>query len=448
MTLLGSSAAGRARRPSGARVAHVEPDSPAARAGILRDDVIVAVNRNPIADFLDFYVAAFERMENITVERNGSIHTLELEHEEGGQTGLVLETGQPRRCNNKCIFCFVDQLPPGLRDELYIKDEDYRLSFLHGNYVTLSNLEAEDEKRITELHLSPLYVSVHATDPGVRDTLLGRHQSEPILAILDRLAEAGIRFHCQIVVVPGYNDGSVLEQSLEDLVSRRHVLSVSLVPVGLTAHRKTLTRLEPVGRGLARTIIHLADTIQGEVRPSTGRGIVYASDEMFEIAGVGIPEADYYDDYPQLENGVGLVRLWLDSSRNLKMQPMLRDKRLLLVTGRLAHPYIEDFSARLGSLGIHSDIAVVTNHLLGENVTVSGLLSGRDIGRAIEVSRRYDAIVLPPNVVNHANRFIDDLTPEDLERNLGIPVVVGDYDSTVTLERVDARLKEQRRRDE
>ncbi len=435
--------------PAGAVVAFVLKDSPAQRAGIQPGDRVVSVSGKPIKDFLDLYLSSFGDMQVLTLERNGVSRKVEIKRASGAETGLVLETGKPKQCTNKCIFCFIDQLGPGLRPELYVKDEDYRLSFLHGNYITLGNLTAEDEKRIFELRLSPLYVSVHATDPDVRDSLLGRKQREPILNVLDRFGKRGIRFHTQAVVVPGYNDGLVLERTIADLTSRHtYVLSLSIVPVGLTRHRLGLPKLRSLSTREARDIVELVARNHEAMRSEIGRGVVYASDEIFELASVPIPEADYYDDYPQLENGVGMLRVWLESLKHLKIPYALSGKHLVLVTGRASHRYIEDFAKILGDEGISCEVRALDNTLFGRSVTVSGLLSGRDILQALKGMNRYDAVVLPPNVINDSGLLIDDLTCDELERAIGVPVILGDYEADRTLEKIYERLHGPRPRDE
>jgi putative radical SAM enzyme (TIGR03279 family) len=430
-------------RPDGVRVAEVKPDSPGARAGLLAGDVITHVDGEPVIDFLDFYAAAFAQAYTLRVMRHDGAHELELKRKPGEDTGLATETGPPMLCDNRCVFCFFDQLPPGLRDELYLKDEDYRLSFLHGNYLTLTNLKSEDEARIKTMHLSPLYVSVHSTDEATRARLLGRKPTEPILAILDRLGEAGIRFHAQVVVVPGYNYGT-LKSTLNDLCDRHDfVLSTSVVPVGLTCHRDGLTDLRPVSADEAREIVRYVSGLSHRMRQRLGHGLVYASDELMVLSELGIPPAPYYDDYPQIENGVGLIRVLLDSARALEMPPSVQGKKLAFVTGAMAAPYLREVAADLAERGLEIEVIPVSNSLLGASVTVSGLLSGRDILVQLSDAGEYDAVILPPNVLNDNDVTIDDVGVSHMADNLGVPVVVGDYDLSQTIKRLDVVLNQE-----
>jgi putative radical SAM enzyme (TIGR03279 family) len=423
----------------GVTVRAVVPGSPAEKAGLKPDDVITQVDDQPIGDFLDFYIAAFGRAYTLTVKRGNRHRDLRLERRHLEDTGLEMHTGRPIACSNRCVFCFVDQLPKGLRKELYIKDEDYRLSFLHGNYLTLTNLTAQDESRIVRLHLSPLYASVHATDEAARAKLLGRQPEAPVLDVIDRLGEGGIRLHAQVVVVPKFNDGAVLEQTLQDL-ARRHdtILSLSVVPVGLTGHRAGLPLLEAVSSPQAARIVDDVRRLNCKMRGRIGRGFVYASDEMMLAAGGEIPTASYYDDFPQIENGVGLLRRFIDSSADASIPASLQGRRLAFVTGRLAAPFVDEVAARLVRQGAMVDVVVIDNSLLGRSVTVSGLLAGQDILRAIGRMDALDAVVLPPNVINESGVTLDDMTAEGMSEGAGVPFIVGDYDMGETLEAIDA----------
>jgi putative radical SAM enzyme (TIGR03279 family) len=427
----------RVEASQGARVCLVNPGSPAHRAGLLRGDIITYVNGEQMQDFLDFYAAAFAENLKLRVIRGGSEREIKVRRSQGRNLGVEIDSGKPRLCNNKCIFCFVDQMPPGLRENLYVKDEDYRHSFLHGNYLTLTNLEPADEERIARMNLWPLYVSVHATDEEVRTRLLGRKPREGILSVIDRLGHAGARFHTQVVVIPGINDGATLKRSLLDLCQRRdYVQSISVVPVGITCHRHGLYPLKPVDSRLARAIIGLVNDLQIEMLSSTDTGFVYASDELFVLSGSEIPPGSWYDDYPQLDNGVGLLRTLLDSTETLRLPRSLRGKRVRFVTGVLAVPYIEKISGRLTRMGLEVEVVVAENTLFGPTVTVSGLLAGKDILEALSGVHGHDAIVLPPNVLNADGLTLDDMPICEMSRKLRSPVVMGDYDMRETISRL------------
>jgi len=425
----------------GVSIAAVRPRTPAHQAGLVAEDRVLRIDGAPTRDFLDFYLGSFAGTHRLQVMRQGRRLRVVVVREPGEDLGVDVSMGRLRPCGNRCIFCFVDQLPQGLRRELYFKDEDYRLSFLHGNYLTLTNLADADRRRIEAEHLSPLYVSVHATDPGVRARLLGRRSCEPVLDVLRRLGGRGIRFHTQVVVVPGYNDGEVLGRTLNDLVTLGpSVLSVSVVPVGLTAHRRGLAELRPVRRAAAALIVDAVARLNQRLRSTTGRGVVYASDEMFILAGRPIPGADYYDDYPQIENGVGLVRQLLDQLPALRVSSSLRAKRILLVTGLLARPFIEELAVKLRESGVRAKVKTVANSLLGRSVTVSGLLPGKAIIATLKAARGWDAALLPPDVVNSDGVTLDDVSASDMARITARPVVIGRYDLRRTIKALQAAL--------
>ena len=422
----------------GVVVRSVAAHSPAARAGLRAGDTITHIDSQPVSDFLDFYIASFSPSYSLRVVREGEDLSVRLKRKQMEETGIEIETGAPRGCNNRCVFCFVDQLPPGLRDALYVKDEDYRLSFLHGNYLTLTNLAPRDEERITRMHLSPLYVSVHATDEGVRARLLGTEHKESILTILDRLGARGIRFHTQVVVVPGFNDGEVLKQTLTNLCDRHEtILSVSVVPVGLTCYRQGLEPLKGLSPARARELARYVKVLNTRMRETAGRGLVYASDELLLLGESAIPEPSYYDDYPQIENGVGLLRMLMESTKGLAVPRSARGKRLVFVTGRLAEPHIKEVASVLETKATQVAVVGVANSLFGPTVTVSGLLSGRDILEAVMRVPDSDAVVIPPNVVSADGVMLDDIAVSHLSDALGVPVVVGDYDMKQTMKRLD-----------
>jgi putative radical SAM enzyme (TIGR03279 family) len=418
-------------------VEHVKAGSPAARAGVKPGDSIVYANHRPVRDALDLYAASLESDLYLGIDRDGAAVTAWLRRRRGEDLGLEMRATRPSLCKNRCVFCFVDQMPPGLRRGLYVKDEDYRLSFLHGNYLTLTNIDTHAEERIRGMHLSPLYVSVHAADAAVRARLLGVESAEPVLDIIDRLGGAGIRFHTQVVIVPGYNDGPVLEETLNELSLRdATILSVSVVPVGLTAHRDGLTPLKAVSADLARDILSLTERFHIRMRGLTGRGMVYAGDEIFLLAGRPVPEEPYYDDYPQIDNGVGLVRILLETSRRFRMPRNLRGKHLVFVTGVLAASFIENLASAMNRRGARVDTVVVPNRLFGPSVTVSGLLSGRDMLGGLSGIRDADLICLPPAVVNPDGLTLDGLSIEDMAATTGIPVMVAGYDFKETIKRI------------
>ena len=429
------------KKPAGIIVDAVHAGSPAAEAGLKKGDKILDINGMPIDDFLDLYVASFDQAYKMKYERAGKSATVDFEREAGQPLGIEVGMDDIHECHNKCVFCFFDQMPKGLRKELYFKDEDYRLSFLHGNYLALTNLAPEDEARITEQRLSPLYVSVHATHPEVRERLLGVKPPEDVVAIMKRLGEKGIQFHTQIVVVPGYNSGEVLRETIEDLVEIDDiVLSVGVVPVGLTAHREGLAEIEPVDETLAKDVVRLVRGFNHRLRDRTGNGVVYAADEFFVKAGVALPQSPYYDDYPQVENGIGMLRILLDSAAEAIVPEALREKWITFVTGTLAKPYLVEVAGILRSEGIIANVLAPHNSLFGDVVTVSGLLPGKDIASLKPRLKGFDAVVLPPDMLNADGLTLDGMTVGDLEKDLGLPVIPGSIDVRDILDELEERF--------
>jgi putative radical SAM enzyme (TIGR03279 family) len=423
------------------RVTRVEPGGLAGRAGVKSGDDLRSVGGRELEDDLDlmFALGWLEEAEaSFGFERGGEHFAVTLPVARPQELGIELEEPQTRQCGNACVFCFVDQLPRGLRASLYVKDEDYRLSFSYGNYVTLTNLTEDDYERIARLRLSPLYVSVHATDDAVRREMLGVDDAPRILDALSRLAGAGIRVHTQIVLVPGMNDGDVLDRSLRDLSALgKTVESVAVVPVGLTGHRDGLPDIEPVtaeGAGAALAAVaawqerHLAD----------GRGrTVYAADELYLLAGEELPPYEDYGDLPQLENGVGLLRGFEHEleERTTELRDALREVadrplRAVLVTGELAAGFIRStLESTLGNvLGLTVDVVAAPNTLFGSSVTVAGLLSGADMVAALRGSGDAGLFLLPAAAFNTDGLTLDGATLDEIASRSGRGNVVATDD--------------------
>ncbi|HEY3490739.1 MAG TPA: DUF512 domain-containing protein [Candidatus Deferrimicrobiaceae bacterium] len=404
------------------RVEGVDPDSLAALAGIVPGDRLISVSRKPVSDLLDlFFLTGKERFSLEWASRSGQLYSARFRSDEG-PLGIYPEPVRVRKCRNRCIFCFVHQLPKGLRKPLYVKDEDVRLSFLHGQYVTMSDVTDEEMSRILRYRLSPLYVSIHATDPVLRRKMLGNPHAHDILQVMKRLVRNGITLHGQIVVCPGINDGSVLERSLSDLMAFRPGLStVSVVPLGLTSHRHGLPDLRPVTPEEARATIALVDRFRREAGDNDGEPFVMAADEYYLLAGRPVPARRVYGGFAQIENGVGLVRRFLDASSAL-----FRRKRIgridgggVVVTGLspigFVAPFLERFSL---STGGRFDALAVPNRLMGPSVTVTGLVSGGDILHAFK-GRRTRRLYVPSVMLRDAGDvFLDGMTPDDLGRAL------------------------------
>jgi len=420
-------------RVSAGVIASLSPGSVAERLGLRPGDRVLAVNGRALADVIDFrYLTAAERFQ-LLVERAGQPVTYDVTLGEGEHLGIDFE--RPlfdglRRCRNACRFCFVRQLPPGLRRSLYVRDDDYRYSFIYGNFITLTNLRRSDWQRLAEQRLSPLYISVHATEQETRERILGVREEPPLLAKLAWLREHGLRYHAQVVLVPGLNDGPRLDRTLHDLLEEGDaVISVSVVPVGLTAYAppdlRTFTAEE--AHGVVRQIRRWRLRYARE----TGSSRVCASDEWFLMSGLRLPGTRYYADYPQLENGVGLVRLFLErwrrARRRLNQVRLPRESRLV-VCGQLIAPVWRQVAKEMNELGAQVTVLPVINRALGESVTVSGLLFARDVIAAAkhEVSQSHPQTIFLPRAMFNAEGTLtlDGLSPEAIAAAVGVPVVV------------------------
>jgi putative radical SAM enzyme (TIGR03279 family) len=416
----------------GVRVLTVEPGGLAARAGLRPGDRLLRVNGAPLRDLIDFHVQAGQERVGIDLERDGRAHSVVLAREWGRDLGLECEPPTPSEistCANKCVFCFIHQLPKGLRKSLYVKDDDYRLSFLHGNYITLTDLPDEEVERIVAQHLSPLYISVHATDPALRHLLLGRPKTlrGDLLARMRRLADAGIRMHAQIVLCPGLNDGEHLARTVRDLAGLHPaVATIAVVPVGLTRHRDGLTPLRSITAEEARALLATIHGWQVRHRAERGTGLVFAADELYLLAGEPIPPASAYEGFPVVEDGIGLVRRFTDDfAATLRRRPTRPARRgaVTVVTGELFAPVLRGLLSALPGPGPAVDVVAVRNDFFGPAISVAGLLTGRDIAAALR-DRTVGERVLAPAVALQETHgvFLDDVSPADLQEHVGVPV--------------------------
>ena len=426
------------QQTSGVLIQGIEEGSIAQEVGIESGDRLLAINDRVIEDVLDYrYVSSlFDRELNLKVSKaSGELWDIEIEREEDEELGLDLEGIQTRICKNNCIFCFVHQLPRGkhVRRTLRVKDEDFRLSFLFGHYLTLTNLSQDDFHRIFEQRLSPLYVSVHATEPGLRQYLLQNRKPDDLLGNMRRLIEGGIKLHTQIVLMPGINDGANLERSLSDLVQLYpNVMSVSIVPVGLTDHRKGLPQLRPVDADYARTTIEHVSQLQRRHMEQTGVPFCFLGDEFYILAGHPIPPRSHYGDFPLVENGVGMIRNFLDefasAIKKRRRQPN-HSVRGTIVTGRIFHPILNDSIQQMNDkMNLDLRCLAADNLYFGKGITVAGLLSGSDIFAAVQNRMHGDFLVIPSESMTGENGlFLDDWVREDLETRLQVPVFGGGY---------------------
>jgi putative radical SAM enzyme (TIGR03279 family) len=416
----------------GVVVAAVQRRTAAATAGLAPGDRILAINGAPLRDAIDFQFHAGDERLDLTVVRDGALTALVLDRR-GRDLGLELAPPRPSEiatCANKCVFCFIHQLPRGMRRSLYVKDDDFRLSFLHGNYITLTDLEEAELERIEAQHLSPLYISVHATDPALRHELLGRPRvSTEILPRLRRLARAGIRMHAQIVLCPDLNDGSHLERTVAELAPLHpHVATTAVVPVGLTRHRERLPRLRALTPPEARRLVETATGWQTRFLATLGSRFVFLADEIYLLAGVPLPPADAYEGFAVAEDGIGLVRRFEDEftrGRGHVRRPE-RARTLTVVTGELYGPRLSRLLSPLAAHGVDARVAAVPNDFFGRAIAVAGLLTGRDIQRHLAALPDLGEEILVPAVAlrDGDHVFLDDLSPADVATDLGVPVRV------------------------
>lgn len=397
------------------------PGSPAHDAGVEPGDRLVSINGHRAGDLLDYLFHRSEPALGLKLLRRGKRLSIKLANAEGQEPGLELEHFKVRTCRNKCVFCFVSQLPKGLRKTLYMKDEDYRMSFLYGNYITLTNLGPEDKKRITRMRLSPLYVSVHSTGKALRRQILCNPGAPDIMKELRYLASHRIRVHTQVVLCPGLNDGAELKRTIRDLYSLYpYVASIAVVPVGLTQYSKA--GLVPVGADDADRAIETVQAFQRRFRRKHGEALVYAADEMFIRAGRTIPRLSEYGDLEQLENGVGMVPAFTSRASRLKLDLPATRVRFLTFTGTSFYPYLRRFTERLGRMGARITLRAVTNTFFGDSVTVTGLLTGRDVLKSLSSEALAHDVLLVPDVVlkEGSDVFLDNVSLPDLHEALGL----------------------------
>jgi len=407
------------------RVNRVQPESIAAELGIEPGTELRTVNGREVADFLDWeFLTADDELVIEATLPGGEEVIFEVERPEGETLGVDLEPPTVRRCANRCEFCFIEGLPKGLRKPLYIRDDDYRLSFAYGNFATLSNLKERDFQRILEYRLSPLYVSVHATPWEARKTLLNNPRLPDIVPQLRRLTGGGIQFHGQMVIVPGLNDGNVLEQSLEDLWSFGDAcLSVAMVPVGLTQFSHLYTG-RSMDQGKALELLETSERWARRAVAERGHAWVYGSDELYLLAGRPLPGIEHYGDLPQIENGIGSVTaLRHRVATGLRDLPWIGPRRIGVVTGKSMAPLMPELLSQLsGATGAEFILMPVENSLFGPTTTTAGLLVGADIRGALAARDDLDLALIPAECINESRVFLDDDTFDDVRAAVPFPV--------------------------
>ena len=423
-------------------VSEVEAGSPAAKAGVQVGDLLRQVNERRVIDILDYRFHSGATRLKLEIEREGQSLTLSLRKGLDQDAGLNFEFDlgdKVHTCKNKCVFCFIHQQPKKMRKSLYLMDDDFRLSFMHGNYVTLTNLTNEEWNRILEQRLSPLYVSVHATDPDLRAVLLGRREPTSILPQIRILADNRVDVHAQVVLCPGLNDGENLTQTLRELAAehrsvtgkRAGVPSVAVVPVGMTRFRERLPNLTHVERDYACEMIAQVTQIEKEFMATLGTRFVWLADEWYVIAERPVPGKTHYEDFPQLEDGIGTIRLFLESAKQL-------DRKLptsvpvpveaTLVTAEMPASVVQEFADRLNRIdGVHINVCVVKNDFCGGDIHIAGLLTAQDIlDQVPKFASRHATIYLPAICLRDGTLFLDDVTLGEARAQSGLDLrVVG-----------------------
>ena len=420
------------------KIIEIEKGSIGSKIGLKAGDMLQTINHRPVRDFIDYRYNMSDESLLLQMRRDGKSFEVHVEKDADEDIGLHLEPIQFKSCGNNCIFCFIDQLPAGLRPSLYFKDEDYRLSFLHGAYITLTGIAKDELDRIRKQRLSPLYVSVHTTDPDLRRKMMRSKDAGELMERIEYLAQAHIELHTQVVLCPGINDGPHLERTIKDLSTYHpHVRSVALVPVGLTRHRHGLSSLAGVGPAYAKKLIQNLQPWQENFRRMLGETFLCVADEFYLLAGIDIPPRTWYDDFPQIENGVGMVRQFLDAFSQRKSElPAKADTPLeiTVVTGTLANTFLRRLvPTALGIGKVRIEIVPVKNRFFGESVTVSGLLTGEDIVTTLRDRDGGEVVMLPPNCINEDGFLLDDSTIEDIAGETEQRVVVGTYDLVASL---------------
>lgn len=413
----------------------VEKHSIAHKLHIKKGDKLISVNGEQIRDIFDYQFLIADEYIDLVIERPGGKRvTYELEKDMGQDIGLQFDSSlmdEYRSCTNKCIFCFIDQNPPGMRETIYFKDDDSRLSFLQGNYVTLTNMKEADIDRIIRYRMEPINISVHTTDPDLRCMMLNNRFAGDVLRYIDKLNDAGILMNGQIVMCKGINDGEHLDKTLRDLARYiPNMQSVSVVPVGLTKYREGLYPLEPIGREDALETIRIIETVQKEVYAEHGIHFCHASDEFYITAGLDLPEEDRYDGYLQIENGVGMTRSLIEDFRfelyrAVQEGEKYPERHISIVVGRSAEKYIRLLAGEyMEHFGSRIDVRAIRNDFYGEMITVTGLLCGRDVIAQLEGKDLGEELLISVNMLRAGESYLlDDVTVDEIAGKLKTKVV-------------------------
>ena len=411
-------------------ITQTDPGSPAEKHGLRAGDTLLSINGEEIIDQIDYQALSVRRHVVLHVRKaDGRDWHLELIKPAGKPLGLHFGQSMeltPRVCKNKCVFCFIDQMPPHMRDTLYVKDDDWRMSLLMGNFITMTNMDDGEFDRIVRRRVSPLFISVHAVEPDLRVRLMANPEAAKLMDRLRILQENGIRFHCQIVLCPGLNDGEHLEKTLEALYSLHPAAqSAALVPVGLTKFRQGLYPLRPYTREEAREVLRICEKWQRRFLAQSGTRFVFPSDEMLCIAGAELPEEDYYESFPQIENGVGLMRQFLNGLISAsRSRQAARPHRVAIPAGVSIAPYLQQWIDAYGPAGVEARVQPIRNRYFGETITVTGLLTGQDILEQLDTAEADEVLLCSVTLWEAGDLFLDDLSLADFRAALPVPVSV------------------------
>ena len=417
------------------KITDVERSSRAERHGIRAGDILISIDGNEIRDVLDYRFYLAEKRVELLLSRDGEEYAVTIKKGEYDDIGLDFETplmDKKQTCKNGCIFCFIDQNPEGLRDSLYFKDDDSRLSFIHGNYITLTNMTDTDVARIVKMRFSPINISIHTTNPELRVKMMKNKRSGEVLKYLDAFKDAGISMCGQIVLCRGINDGNELLRSMNDLARYYpQMTSVAVVPAGLTKFRDKLFPLTDFTEAEAAEVIDLIDAFAEKHKAECGSRLIFAADEFYLKAKRPIPSADYYEDYPQIENGVGMIRSFADEAKmgiedvSELVSSFAGERTVSIVTGVASYEMISSLASSLEAIchGLKINVYKIINHFFGESITVSGLLTGKDIADQLSGCELGDELLIPENSLRHGEDvFLCGMTTDELSESLGVRV--------------------------
>ena len=413
-------------------ITHVQPGSIAQRLGLAAGDKLVSIAGEPIIDQIDYQaLTAQERFDMMVEDAGGQTRTVHVRKEDWEPLGLTLDqtiVSKPRPCRNHCVFCFIDQMPPGMRKTLYVKDDDWRLSLMMGNYITMTNIDDHELDRIIRRKVSPLFVSVQCTDPDMRVKLLRNPNAAKIMDNLRLLKANGIRFHAQMVLCPGWNDGEILKKSLEDLETLRPaVQSIALVPIGLTKFRDGLPYIKPYNKQMATNLIESVKPYQERFLREIGTRLVFPADEFYCLSGLPLPTDEEYEDYPQIENGVGMLRMFeTDLEYAVEDLPMTETppRRICIATGTSVAPFLRELADKHAPRGTTVEVRPIVNKFFGESVTVTGLITGQDLVAQCQDVQADEILIVRSMIRAEGDLFLDNMSVDEVRSKLPCPLTI------------------------